>query len=152
MKMTNLRRYYLWFFLICFIMTLIMGVIAALLPQGVGGIVTAVPYLVAVIAVLFRFLKQEKRAPSQQERKKLTLGFSLIFWGYNLLGVLLGLTIFSIRDPEVFQNFLLYLQQPQFISIILIMFLVLAIPLYLITYWFYGKQAQRMAAKMFESK
>jgi len=24
--------------------------------------------------------------------------------------------------------------------------------LYLITYWFYGKQAQRMAAKMFESK
>ncbi|MEX7655594.1 ABZJ_00895 family protein, partial [Pseudomonas aeruginosa] len=71
MKMTNLRRYYLWFFLICFIMTLIMGVIAALLPQGVGGIVTAVPYLVAVIAVLFRFLKQEKRAPSQQERKKL---------------------------------------------------------------------------------
>ncbi|WP_171496040.1 ABZJ_00895 family protein [Acinetobacter ursingii] len=150
--MTNLRRYYLWFFLICFIMTLIMGVIAALLPQGVGGIVTAVPYLVAVIAVLFRFLKQEKRAPSQQERKKLTLGFSLIFWGYNLLGVLVGLNIFSIRDPEVFQNFLLYLQQPQFISIILIMFLVLAIPLYLITYWFYGKQAQRMAAKMFESK
>ncbi|MEC8057438.1 MAG: ABZJ_00895 family protein, partial [Pseudomonadota bacterium] len=67
-------------------------------------------------------------------------------------GVLLGLTIFSIRDPEVFQNFVLYLQQPQFISIILIMFLVLAIPLYLITYWFYGKQAQRMAAKMFESK
>lgn len=152
MKMTNLRRYYLWFFLICFIMTLIMGVIAALLPQGVGGIVTAVPYLVAVIAVLFRFLKQEKRAPSQQERKKLTLGFSLIFWGYNLLGVLVGLTIFSIRDPEVFKNFVLYLQQPQFISIILIMFLVLAIPLYLITYWFYGKQAQRMAAKMFESK
>jgi hypothetical protein len=29
------------------------------------------------------------------------------------------------------------------------MFLLLAIPLYLITYWFYGKQAQRMAQKMF---
>jgi hypothetical protein len=132
-------------------MTLIMGVIAALLPQGVGGIVTAVPYLVAVIAVLFRFLKQEN-AHQANRSVKLTLGFTLIFWGYNLLGVLLGLTIFSIRDPEVFQNFVLYLQQPQFISIILIMFLVLAIPLYLITYWFYGKQAQRMAAKMFESK
>ncbi|MBK0064961.1 MULTISPECIES: ABZJ_00895 family protein [unclassified Acinetobacter] len=150
--MTNLRRYYLWFFLICFMVTLLMGVIAALLPQGLGMVITAVPYLTAMIAVLFRFLKQEKRAPTQAERKKLTLGFSLIFWGYNLLGVLLGLAIFSLRDPEVFQNFLLYLQQPQFISIILIMFLVLAIPLYLITYWFYGKQAQRMATKMFGSK
>ena len=31
----------------------------------------------------------------------------------------------------------------------LIMFLMIAIPLYLLTYWFYGKQAQRMAEKMF---
>jgi hypothetical protein len=44
---------------------------------------------------------------------------------------------------------MLYLKQPQFLSIMLIMLLMLAIPLYLITYWFYGKQAQRMASKMF---
>ncbi len=149
MNMTHLRRYYLWFFGICFVMTLLMGVIAAVLPSQFGGIVTAIPYLVAIIVVLFRFLKHEKRAPTQPERKKLTLGFSLIFWGYNLLGVLIGLFIFSRKDPEVFQNFLLYLQQPEFISIVVIMILLLAIPLYLITYWFYGKQAQRMAEKMF---
>ncbi|WP_120429379.1 ABZJ_00895 family protein [Acinetobacter baylyi] len=148
--MTALRRYYLWFFLICFILTLIGGVIAAVLPAGMGGIVTAIPYLVAMIVVLFQFLKREQRAPTQQERKKLTLGFTLIFWGYNFLGVLLGLVIFARQDAEIFQNFLLYLQQPQFISIALIMILLLAIPLYLITYWFYGKQAQRMADKMFQ--
>lgn len=150
MNMTALRRYYLWFFLICFILTLIGGVIAAVLPVGMGGIVTAIPYLVAMIVVLFQFLKSEQRAPTQQERKKLTLGFTLIFWGYNFLGVLLGLVIFARQDAEIFQNFLLYLQQPQFITIALIMILLLAIPLYLITYWFYGKQAQRMADKMFQ--
>ncbi|ENV55596.1 hypothetical protein F952_00218 [Acinetobacter baylyi DSM 14961 = CIP 107474] len=150
MNMTALRRYYLWFFLICFILTLIGGVIAAVLPAGMGGIVTAIPYLVAMIVVLFQFLKREQRAPTQQERKKLTLGFTLIFWGYNFLGVLLGLVIFARQDAEIFQNFLLYLQQPQFITIALIMILLLAIPLYLITYWFYGKQAQRMADKMFQ--
>lgn len=148
--MTALRRYFIWFFLICLLTTLIAGVVAAILPIGVGGIVTAVPYLVAMIVVLYQFLKREKRAPTQQERKKLTLGFTLIFWGYNCAGVLLGLYLFSQNDPEIIQNFLLYLQQPQFVSLIAIMVLVLAIPLYLITYWFYGKQAQRMADKMFQ--
>ena len=60
-----------------------------------------------------------------------------------------GLALFSRKDPEVWQNFMLYLQQANFISLILILLLVLAIPLYLITWWFYGKQAQRMAAKMY---
>ena len=85
----------------------------------------------------------------QYQKKKFTLGFTLIFWGYNLCGVLFGLFLFSRKDPEILQNFMLYLKQPQFLSIMVIMLLMLAIPLYLITYWFYGKQAQRMANKMF---
>jgi len=129
--MTKLRSYFLWFFGLCIVLTLIVGVVAALLPASVGGILTAVPYLGAMIFVLFRFLKKEHRAPTVQEKKKFTLGFTLIFWSYNLL-----------------QNFMLYLKQPQFLSIMVIMILMLAIPLYLITYWFYGKQAQRMADKM----
>jgi hypothetical protein len=32
------------------------------------------------------------------------------------------------------------------------MLLLLAVPLFLITYWFYGTQAKRMAAKMFENE
>ena len=44
---------------------------------------------------------------------------------------------------------MLYVQHPQFMSLMVIMLLLMAIPLYLITYWFYGPQAQRMAAQKF---
>ncbi|TCB70718.1 hypothetical protein E0H88_07355 [Acinetobacter sp. ANC 4216] len=145
----SLTRYFLWFFFFCFIFTCICGVLAALLPTGMGGILTIVPYLTAMILVLYKFLKQQRRAPTAQEQKKITLGFSLIFWGYNLAFLLLGIVLFARNDPEVWQNFLLYLKNPQFMSMVLIMVLLIAIPLYLLTYWFYGKQAQRMAQKMF---
>lgn len=149
--MTSLRRYFVWFFILCLVMTMLVGVLAALMPRGMGGILTALPYLFAMIFVLYMFLKKERRAPNDAERKKFTLGFTLIFWGYNFLGVIAGLVWFARQDPEVWQNFMLYLQQAGFMSLIVILFLMLAIPLYLITWWFYGKQAQRMATKMFSS-
>lgn len=145
----SLTRYFLWFFLFCFIFTCICGVLAALLPTGMGGILTIVPYLIAMILVLYKFLKQQHRAPTDQERKKITLGFTLIFWGYNVFFLLVGLLIFAKSDPDIWKNFLLYIKNPQFMSVVLIMFLLIAIPLYILTYWFYGKQAQRMADKMF---
>ncbi|WP_368571227.1 ABZJ_00895 family protein [Acinetobacter haemolyticus] len=147
--MISLRLYYLWFFIICLVLTLLTGVLAAFLPNSIGGILTAMPYLIAIILVLFKFLRQQRRAPTAQEQKRFTLVFSLIFWGYNLIGLLGGLFLFARKDPQVWQNFLLYLQQPKFLLTVLAMWLMLALPLYLITYWFYGKQAQRMAAKMF---
>jgi uncharacterized membrane protein YozB (DUF420 family) len=147
--MVDLRSYYLWFFLWCLVLTCICGVLAALLPRGLGGALTAVPYLVAMITMLHRFLKRERRAPTAQEQKRITLNFSLIFWGYNLSFLLFGLWWFSRQDPEIFQNFMLYASNSAFLLTVLMMFLLLAIPLYLITYWFYGKQAQRMAQKMF---
>ena len=147
--MVPLTRYFLWFFFLCFIFTCICGVVAALMPTGMGAVLTIVPYLVAMSWVLFNFLKKEQRAPTQAERKKFTLGFSLIYWGYNLVFLILGIAIATRSNPNAWQDFLLYLQQPQFMSIVVIMFLLIAIPLYLLTYWFYGKQAQRMAAKMF---
>ncbi|MFI8033137.1 ABZJ_00895 family protein [Acinetobacter sp. ABJ_C3_5] len=147
--MISLRLYYLWFFMICLASTLIAGVLAAILPNSLGGVLTAIPYLIAIIFVLFKFLKQQRRAPTAQEKKRLSIGFSLIFWGYNACGLLLGLFIFARKDPEIWQNFLLYLKQPQFLLAVLGMWLVIALPLFLITYWFYGPQAQRMATKMF---
>ena len=68
---------------------------------------------------------------------------------YNLAFLLIGILIFSKGDPDIWQNFLLYLKNPQFMGVVLVMILLIAIPLYLLTYWFYGKQAQRMADKMF---
>ncbi|RKG30173.1 ABZJ_00895 family protein [Acinetobacter tianfuensis] len=145
----SLTRYFVTFFIICLVLSWICGVLAALLPMGVGGILTAVPYIAAMIWVLFIFLKRTQRAPTQQERKKMTLGFTFIFWLYNIAFQLLGIAWFASKDPEVWQNFVLYLKQPQFMSLVLIMCLLLAIPLYLLTFWFYGPQAKRMASKMF---
>jgi len=147
--MIPLRLYYLWFFIICLLLSLVAGVIAAILPNSIAGVLTAIPYLIAMIYVLFKFLKQQRRAPSPQEKRHFSLGFSLIFWGYNALGLLSGLFIFARKDPEIWQNFLLYLKQPQFLFAVIAMWLMVAIPLYLITFWFYGAQAQRMANKMF---
>ncbi|MCH7315528.1 ABZJ_00895 family protein [Acinetobacter sp. ANC 3882] len=147
--MISLRLYYIWFFIICLASTLLAGVLAAILPNSIGGVLTAIPYLIAIIVVLFKFLKKQRRAPTVQEKKRLTIGFSLIFWGYNACGLLLGLLIFARKDPEIWQIFLLYLKQPQFLLTVLAMWFVIAVPLFLITYWFYGPQAQRMANKMF---
>ncbi|MFW1959416.1 ABZJ_00895 family protein [Acinetobacter johnsonii] len=148
--MISLTRYFLLFFFICFVFSCVCGVLAALLPTGMGAVLTAVPYLVAMIWVLLKFIKQQRRAPTQAERKKFTLGFSLIFWSYNFAFLMLGLFIFAQGDAEVWQNFMLYVQQPQFISMVVILILLIAIPLYVLTYWFYGKQAERMAAKMID--
>ena len=108
----SLKRYFLIFFLICFVLTCLCGVLAAVLPTGVGGVLTAVPYIVTMVWVLFIFLKRNQRAPTQAERKKMTLGFTLIFWGYNVAFQILGIAFFAYNDPEIWQNFLLYLKQP----------------------------------------
>ena len=148
--MTALTRYFVWFFVLCVIFSCICGVLAALLPTGVGAILTIIPYLVAMAWVLFKFLKQQKRAPTQIERKKITLGFSLIYWLYNIAFLFLGMLIASKSNPNVWQDLALYLQNTQFLMFIVVMFIIIAVPLFLLTYWFYGQQAQRMADKMFK--
>lgn len=145
-----LRPYYLAFLIWCIVFTMIFGVLAAIVPQGLGGIFTAIPYLLALVVVVFRFLKREQRAPSKAEHKRLTLGLTLIFWGLNLVGMLLAVYLFSRQDHSVSANFWLYLQQPRFLATALSLWLLLAIPLYVLTYWFWGPQAKRMAAKMFD--
>lgn len=147
--MVSLNKYFFWFFLLCLVLTMIAGVLAAILPNEIAGVLTAIPYLLAMIIVLHRFLRQQRRAPTDKERRNLTLGFTLIFWSYNLLGVFAGVWFFSRNDPEIWQTFFAYMQNIRFLSTMTFMLLLLAIPLYLITHWFYGKQAKRMAAKMF---
>lgn len=147
--MVSLTRYFLWFFLFCLLFTCICGVVAALLPMGIGAVFTVIPYLIAMIWVLFKFLKQQQRAPTQAERLKMTIGFSCIYWLYNISFLVMGIFIATESNPEALKNFLLYIQNVQFLMIVGTMFLIIAVPLFLITYWFYGKQAERMVLKMF---
>ncbi|WOE32976.1 MULTISPECIES: ABZJ_00895 family protein [unclassified Acinetobacter] len=149
--MVSLTRYFIWFFFLLFIFTCLCGVIAAVLPQGVGSILTIFPFLIAMIWVLFKFLKQQHRAPTQAERLKFSYGFSIIFWLFNLSFLLLGIFLFSSSNPRIWQDFLLYIQDLKFLAVIGIMFLLIAVPLFLLSYWFYGPQAKRMAQKISRS-
>lgn len=147
--MVSLSKYFLWFFVLCLVLTVIMGLISLIVPNQIAGILVAFPYLISMIVVLHLFLKQQKRAPTEQEKKKFAIGFSIIFWGYNLVGLVGEVLYFSRQSPEILTNFLSGLQNIQFLTVAIVILLMLAIPLYFITYWFYGKQAKRMAKKMF---
>ena len=147
--MFRISKYFLYFFLLSLLFTMIAGVIAALLPGEIAAVLTAIPYMAAMVSVLHLFLKQQRRAPTSVERLQFSLGYILIFVAYNLLGVLSGVYLFSRDNPQIWDDFQSYLHNTEFVLLVAGMMLVLTIPLFLITYWFYGKQAQRMANKMF---
>lgn len=147
--MFALTKYYLWFFLFCFIYTMVTGVIAALIPNEIAMTLLTVPYLAAMITVLYIFLKQQRRAPTATEKKYFTIAFILLFWLFNILGILGSVIYFAQQDPTIWDNFSAYMANAQFVLIVLVMLLLLSIPLALMTFWFYGKQAQRMAGRMF---
>ena len=97
------------------------------------------------------FLKKQKRAPSTKERNHFALVFVFIFFFYNLAFALLGQIFFSMGEPEAWQNWWMQISNGQFIFILIAQLLIYMIPLYLVTFWFYGKQSHRMADKMFNS-
>lgn len=144
-------RYFLRFFLYLVLFTMVIGVVAALLPQGVGQILTAFPFLISMLLLLFRFLKQERRAPTQQERNRFSFIYVLIFFLYNYIFAVLGPLIFNLSLPNIFEVWLQQAFDGQFQALLISRLLIFMIPFYLIVFWFYGPQAKRMAEKMFSS-
>lgn len=128
-----------------------VGVIAALTPSFVGQVLTAFPFLIAMIVVLFHFIRKQQRAPTNAERNKIALGFSLIFFSYNMLFALLGPLIFNWKEDNIVQVWLQFITHKQFLFQLIAQLMMYMIPLYIITFWFYGKQSQRMADKILGS-
>lgn len=147
--MFTLTRYYLWFFFFCFVYTLVTGLIAAWIPNEIAAALVTTPYLAAMITVLHIFLKRQRRAPTARERKYFTVAFITCFWLFNLIGLLASLVYFAGQDPQIWDSFLSYLGHWQFLAMALGLVLLVSVPMVLITLWFYGKQAQRMALRMF---
>ena len=150
--MTTLYRYYLRFFLYCIGLALLCGLLSVFLPLALKGILTIFPFLLALILVLYHFLKLEKRAPTTQETQRFAIGYVLIFWFYNLLGMLISIAFFAQEDPTLWQTVGQYVSEPKFLLTAAGMVLLLSIPMYLVTWWFYGPQAARMAKVMFKPK
>ncbi|MBU3846302.1 MAG: ABZJ_00895 family protein [Candidatus Acinetobacter avistercoris] len=150
--MAFLGKYFLRFFIYCVVLTMIFGVLAALLPNAIAPILTAFPFLIAMILVLYHFLKTEKRAPTRPERNKIAIGFVAIFFIYNIIFALLGPLIFNWKVENVVSIWLNFITHKQFLLQLITQLMMYMIPLYIITFWFYGLQSQRMAKKMFSSE
>lgn len=128
---------------------MLMGVIAALLPQGMGQILTALPFLISSILLLFHFLKREGRAPTTTERNRFSLIYVLIFFLYNYIFAVLGPLLFNLNIPNVLQLWFKEASNLEFQLMLISRLLIFMIPFYVVVFWFYGPQAKRMAAKMF---
>lgn len=128
---------------------MLAGIIAALLPPVFGQVLTAFPFLIAMILLLYRFLKQQQRAPSKVERNRFGLGLVLIFFFYNYLFAVIGPLIFNLSVPNVGQLWWQAVTDQEFQLLLISRLLIFMIPFYVIVFWFYGPQAQRMAKKMF---
>ena len=131
---------------------MLAGILAALLPKEVGQVLTALPFLIAMILVLFRFLKNERRAPSKIERNRFSLLYVVIFFLFNYVFAVIGPLIFNLNLPNIWSLWWTAATDPQFQISLLTHLLIFMIPFYLISFWFYGPQAKRMAAKMFPSQ
>ena len=130
---------------------MLAGIVAALLPQGMGQVLTAFPFLISSILLLFNFLKREQRAPSTTERNRFSLIYVLIFFLYNYLFAVIGPLIFNLSIPNIFALWLEQAFNVEFQLMLISRLLIFMIPFYLVVFWFYGPQAKRMAAKMFPS-
>lgn len=131
---------------------MLAGILAALLPKEVGQVLTALPFLIAMILVLFRFLKNERRAPSKIERNRFSLLYVVIFFLFNYVFAVIGPLIFNLNLPNIWSLWWTAATDAQFQISLLTHLLIFMIPFYLISFWFYGPQAKRMAAKMFPSQ
>jgi len=143
-----MSKYFLRFFIYLILFTLLAGIIAGFLPNVVGQVLTAFPYLIAMILVLFKFIRDEQHAPTQTERNRFSLIFVLIFFLYNYIFAIFGQLIFNFNQPNIFELWWNFVSQSEFQLLLISRLLIFMIPFYLISFWFYGKQAQRMAKKM----
>lgn len=146
--MAVLGKYFLRFFIYCIVLTMVFGVIAALVPNTIAKVFTAFPFLIAMILVLFYFIKTENRAPTRLERNKISLGFILIFFFYNISFALLGPLLFNWQVDNIVNVWLNFIGQKAFLIQLVVQLMMYMIPLYVITFWFYGAQSERMANKV----
>ena len=130
---------------------MLAGIVAALLPQGMGQVLTAFPFLISAILLLFNFLKRERRAPTTTERNRFSLIYVLIFFLYNYLFAVIGPLLFNWSIPNIVALWTEQAFNLEFQLMLISRLLIFMIPFYLVVFWFYGPQAKRMAAKMFPS-
>ena len=92
------------------------------------------------------------KALSTIERNRFSLLYVVIFFLFNYIFAVIGSLIFNLSLPNILSIWWKAATDAQFQMSLITHLLIFMIPFYLISFWFYGPQAKRMAAKMFSSQ
>ena len=137
---TPLGRYFGWFTGALLALLMLLMIARALLQMQLSGIFLITPFIAAIVAS-DRFVQRERRAPSEDERKRLTfgaLGITLFASGFMALAVVSGGGLHAVAaEQDVPMN-----------TIIIIAFSILLSALvmnYLLIRWAFGSIARRRA-------
>ena len=140
---TPLGRYFGWFTAMMLGALVLLMLARAMLQMQLSGIFLIAPFLAAIVTA-DRFVQQEKRAPSEDEHKRLTfgaLGITLFACGFMALAVVSGGGLHSYAaNAEVPIN-----------TIVVVVFSVLLSALvlnYLLIRWAFGSIARRRAENL----
>ena len=140
---TQLGRYFGWFTGALLALLVLLLIARGLLQMRLSGIFLILPFIAAIVAS-DRFVQREKRAPNEEERKRLTfgaLGITLFACGFMALAVVSGGGLHAFAaELDVPMN-----------TIIIIMFSILLSVLvlnYLLIRWAFGSIARRRAENL----
>lgn len=140
---TPLGAYFGWFTAALVAAMILLAIIRVMFNFNASGVGLITPFIAATIAS-DRFVQRERRAPTEDERKRLTFGNLGIFLSINAL-VLLGLV-----TSGGLQVLLAETKVPMNTFMILFMSILAAAMVmnFLLIRWVYGGIAKKRAAKL----
>ncbi|KAA8735285.1 hypothetical protein F4V57_00330 [Acinetobacter qingfengensis] len=141
--MSNLFSSYCYFLLWLIVLTVLLGIIGAFLPQFFSMLIL-MPYVIAFYLMTNRFLKHYHRLPDKKQRMQLSTGCATIFWCYSIVAGYIGLMLTQKTLTPDFSSLWLALHNQTFVIFLIGLFLCVNALLVGLGYWFLGKPAARM--------
>src|SRR5690606_10579547 len=98
-----MSKYFLRFFIYLVLFTMLAGIVAVFLLNIVVLFVSVFPYLIAMILVFFKFIRNEQCVSTQMECNRFCFIFVFIFFLYNYIFAIFGPLIFNFSQPCIFE-------------------------------------------------
>lgn len=138
----NLTRYYKSYFLCILTLDVVYYAISYFTTLPATDLLLLIMSLMVSRIVIQQFLAEQRRVPDTQEKYKLAKVFSLILFGFSLVGVVIGLG--SLAEMEITD----LLQGKVFILILIVSLLIVTALAYGITLLACGKHAEKKLKKI----
>lgn len=147
--MTNdtaeLRQYYIMYGALYIAFILAVTFIGSLMGSGLGGFTVIIPFIAALVTAQ-RFVKIERRTPSDLERNALTIWSFIVF---IIIGLALSVLQFMLRGGSA--DIIAQLQAEaglQGVMIAIVFLLVMFAIVFFMMRWAYGGLIRKMSANI----